>query len=318
MDKNGYTPYFDISKRFDVDPSNYTRRADTQTEERYIDQKAAATHAAAIKTPEARQRMDEAYTRAEPYAGAHDWYGMGQLEAEFVKHLGEKAGREAFRNRFSDAMATTTGGSSPKDNFTNAMYGNYLSNRGQTPPAAAFDMPSPIGGRYISGNMALYDEVANQGRVLDAEMPKRHNFSGNFEGFMDRSTIDEQMTEMATPGKKSPEGKTYGIYEELVEEMAGTKGVQPGNFQDVSWAGTKLKAEAEKAGKSSYVPQPMIETVNEAIERTSRITGQSPEEVLVEGIIKGKTPVYAHPAATVAALAAAKALEESLMDEGVQ
>jgi hypothetical protein len=317
MDKNGYTPYFDITKRYNVDPSNYTRRGDTQVEERYVDPKAEATHAAAIKTPEARARLEEAYTEAEGYSGAHDWYGMGQLEEEFIKHLGAKEGRKAFRDKFSDAMATTTGGSSPKDNFTNAMYGNYLSARGLSPPEAAFDMPSPIGGRYISGNMKLYDQVANKGGTLDATRPKRHNFSGNYEGFMDRSTVDEQMTELMTPGKQSPEGKTYGIYEAMIEEVAEGKGVPPANFQDVAWAGTKLKSEAKKA-KSSYVPQPMIETVNEAIERTSRITGQSPEEVLVDGIIKSKTPVYAHPIATLGALAAAKALEESLTGDGVQ
>jgi hypothetical protein len=42
---------------------------------------------------------------------------MGQLEADFVKELGPKAGREAFANRFAAGMATTTAGMTPKRNL---------------------------------------------------------------------------------------------------------------------------------------------------------------------------------------------------------
>ena len=53
------------------------------------------------------------------------------------------------------------------------------------------------------------------------------------------------------------------------------------------WAGIKLPKDP------SYVPKPMIQIVNEAIERTSRLTGLSPEEVVEEGLVKGKRPLYA-------------------------
>jgi hypothetical protein len=43
----------------------------------------------------------------------------------------------------------------------------------------------------------------------------------------------------------------------------------------------------------NYRPQPMIWTVNEAIERTARVTGLSPEEVVAEGLVGAKRPVYA-------------------------
>jgi hypothetical protein len=43
----------------------------------------------------------------------------------------------------------------------------------------------------------------------------------------------------------------------------------------------------------NYRPQPMIRTVNEAIERTPRVTGLSPKEVVAEGLVGAKRPVYA-------------------------
>jgi hypothetical protein len=39
--------------------------------------------------------------------------------------------------------------------------------------------------------------------------------------------------------------------------------------------------------------KPMIEHVNESIERTARLTGLSPETVLKQGIIRSKIPLYA-------------------------
>ena len=46
-------------------------------------------------------------------------------------------------------------------------------------------------------------------------------------------------------------------------------GEEPRNFQAVGWAGFK-----------EYPGKPMIQDVNELAERTSRITGQTPDEVM--------------------------------------
>lgn len=37
----------------------------------------------------------------------------------------------------------------------------------------------------------------------------------------------------------------------------------------------------------------MIQTINEAIERTARVTGLSPDEVVSEGLVGATRPVYA-------------------------
>jgi hypothetical protein len=37
----------------------------------------------------------------------------------------------------------------------------------------------------------------------------------------------------------------------------------------------------------------MIQIVNDAIERTARLTGQSPDEVVEQALVKAKRPMYA-------------------------
>ncbi len=55
----------------------------------------------------------------------------------------------------------------------------------------------------------------------------------------------------------------------------------PVNFQDVSWKGLK------------GVPgKPMIQHVNEAIERTSRLTNKKPQDVVRDSLLKRTSPLY--------------------------
>ena len=98
-------------------------------------------------------------------------------------------------------------------------------------------------------------------------------------GHQDRPTVDEQMMRLFDPkGKMAPDW--YGINEGVVNELAKEKGVSPVNFQEVAWAGGK-----------GYEGKPMMQEINEMIHRTSRITGQSPDEVL-KGFIHGNKPMY--------------------------
>lgn len=281
-----YTPYFPVDERYDADPSNYQAAGNTLTDTLPKKQATIDKHTAAIDTPEARQRLNDAYD-AGIASGGHDrWYQMGQLEKEFTDELGPEAGRAAFKARFADAMAATTGGADPTSNLLMASYGNNLAATGTAIPDAAYKMPVPIGGRYVTGNMAQYGGLLDRGEI-PVTNEKRHNFSRNFLGDTDPATIDEQMTGIITPGKAAPAGGQYGIYENLLNQVAAERGVDPRDFQDVAWGGKKSM---DTGGK--YVGKPMIQHVNEAIERTSRLTGLSPRDVVRRGIVRGDIPVY--------------------------
>lgn len=280
IDKGMMTaPFFDISKRAYVDPTNYPLQGRTLTDQ--VPKKAATREKYELlaESPEATERLLSAYRLGDKAPLAKDWYAMKQLEDEFVRELGPDAGRQAFRQRFAEPMAATTGGADPTSNLMMTAYSNYMDTAGKTLPTAAFELPFPVGGRFVSGNM----EQANKYRQMGAipiDNPKRHNFASNFMGYRDRPTIDEQMMGLFAPGKGAPEPGTYGVYEAALNKLAAQEGVNPVNFQDVAWAGAK-----------NYQGKPMMQEINEMIYRTSRITGESPEEVL-KGFIRGNKPMY--------------------------
>ncbi|HZD62102.1 MAG TPA: hypothetical protein VE200_04830, partial [Xanthobacteraceae bacterium] len=252
--------------------------------------KNAAAYAAA-QSPEAGARLDAAYQRGMQQQGAaENWYMMGQLEKEFIKEHGPKLGPQMFKERFADAMAATTGGASPKDNLVMAMYGNYLKQNQLPLPGKPYEYPFPVGGRYAEGNMAQYKKMLMEGSGLTPANPKRYNFSGNFTGNRAGSTIDEQMMGLIEPGGAlSPPKGAYGNYEGPVAARAAAAGVDPRYFQEVAWAGAK---DAKDAAKGGFKAQPMIEIVNEAIERTHRITGMPHAEIVRRGLVRGEIPIY--------------------------
>lgn len=286
VDAGNYEPYFDVSKRGYVDPSHYPLGGDS----RMVVPKRADTIAkweSIVDTPEAKQRVLDAYKAGSAYPGAKDWYAMRQLEQEFIKEYGAETGRKMFKERFADAMAATTGGADPTDNLVMAHYGNYLKNKGLPVPESAADMPFPVGGRYASGNMGLFDKFINGGVPFGNENPKRMNFAGNFTGHQNRGTIDEQMMGLLRPGALlAPEKGTYGIHENVVADVAKSLGIPTANVQDVAWAGGKV------AKDPTFKPRPMIQIVNEAIARTSKITGMSPEEIVRRGLVRAEIPLY--------------------------
>ena len=291
IDKGNYTPFFDPAKRFDVDPANYPP---VQSTRGVVAQRPGPKNAAAYAEaagPEAAARLDAAFQRGMQNQGtAENWYMMGQLEKEFIKEYGPQRGPQMFKQKFADAMAATTGGASPKDNFVMAMYGNYLKEKGLPLPARSFDYPFPIGGRYAEGNMKQYRKMLMEGSGLTPANPKRYNFSGNFTGNRAGSTIDEQMMGLLNPGGQlSPPKGAYGNYEGPVAARAKAAGVDPRYFQEVAWAGAK---DAKDAARGGFPGQPMISIVNEAIERTHRMTGMPREEIVRRGIVRSEIPVY--------------------------
>ena len=274
-----------MEDRYDADPSNYPTDANTLTDTMPVKQATIDKHVAAIDTPEARQlaRLNDAYD-AGVSSGGHDrWYQMGQLEKEFTDELGPTEGPKQFKARFADAMAATTGGADPTSNLLMAGYGNHLAATGTPIPDAAYKMPVPIRAGICS-NMAQYGGLLDRGSI-PVENEKRFNFSRNFLGDTDPSTIDEQMTNIISPGKASPGAGQYGTYQGLLNSVAEERGVDPRLFQEVAWGGKKSM---DTGGK--YVGKPMIQHVNEAIERTSRLTGVAPRDVVRRGLIRGQMP----------------------------
>lgn len=296
MEKNGFEPYFPPEERFDVDPSHYP--TDVRTVTQNLPKKAdtqAKYRAQLLDDPEVMARLEEAYLKGKDIPGAENWYWMGQLEKAFIDELGPEAGRKAFRERFAGSMAATTGGSDPTSNLLAAHYGNYLRATGQPYPQAAYEMPSPIGGRYITGNMDMHSKMGDAGFYIGAENPKRHDFMYNFLGHGDKATIDEQMMGLLSPGGPgAPPSAAYGHFEEPVHALAQKYGVDPRYAQEVMWAGGKAaKNEAAgRAGAQINAGTPMIQTVNEAIERTHRLTGMPKDEIVRRGLVRGEIPLY--------------------------
>jgi|DEB0MinimDraft_10_1074344.scaffolds.fasta_scaffold02242_6 hypothetical protein len=298
-----YDPYFPLEERFYADPTKYEFTGNTLTDTLPKTQKTIDAKIAQFDTPQARESLIRAYEKSADDPLARDWYAMGQMEKMFIEELGEKEGRKAFKELFADAMAATTGGADPGSNLLMAQYGNYLRQKGLDVPDAAYKMPVPIGGRFVTGNMAMYDKVLKQGNPLTtAGQPKRHNFSANFQGDRSRATIDEQMTSGMTGGKfNAPPQGAYGILENIVADEAAKRGLQSANMQDVAWAGYK-----------GIEGKPMIQFVNEAIERTARLTGRTPDEV-ARGIPRGM-PLYDAGGGLIAAGTIYKMLSSAASD----
>jgi len=160
-----------------------------------------------------------------------------------------------------------------------ASFDNYRKAQGANLPENTFNYPYPIGGRFLGNNAKSASKIEAAGGINPTTNPKRFNFSTNFQGAGDRATMDEQMMTIGY-GMQAPTPKTYGAVEEVAIELADKKGVTPMKFQEVVWHGG-----TGKEGK------PMIQFVNEAIERTSAITGLTPKEV-IRGMVKGSIPVF--------------------------
>lgn len=286
MDQNGYTPMFDPKARYDANPDLYGPR-DLTVEQIMKKPDTQAKYDAMANSSAAKGRWNEAYDAGMKFADdAGNWYYMGQLQDAFIKELGPIEGPKKFKERFADAMAATTGGADPDANLLMSAYGNYLKETGAKWPEGAYEMPYPIGGRYASGNMDQYRKMLMGGGAgVTAENPKRYNFSGDFLGHK-TATVDEQGMGLFDPKMTVPPPGSYGHFEGGVNNMAAERGVDPRWFQEVGWAGKKFIST-----KGKFKPRPMITYVNDMIERTARLTGQSPEEVL-RRYIRANGPMY--------------------------
>lgn len=281
-----YTPYFDPAKRFDVNPAGYGTFEDTKSI-LAVKPETRAKFDAHAGSPEALSRLNDAFMRGmRQVDGAGNWYHMGQLEDEFIKQYGPEQGRKLFAERFAESMSATTGGAAPTDNLMMAHYGNYLKQKGTAIPDNAYDYPFPIGGRYASGNMRMFDKMVMQEGGVTPENAKRYNFRNNFLGNAKNATLDEQMSGLFDPKMAMPPSGRYGHYEQVLHDQSAAQGVDPRFYQEVGWAGAK-----DAKTKGGYKADPMISTVNEAIERTSRVTGL-PQDEVVRRMVRANIPLY--------------------------
>ena len=289
IDLGNYTPYFKVSERSNVNPTRYPPYKST-TNLMPAKPETIQKYTAHANNPEGVARLQRAYEHGLELPNASNWYFMHQLEQEFIREYGEQ-GPAMFKQRVADALAATTGGAEPQANLLTASYGNYLMARGEQFPSAAHQVPFPIGGgKYgIMPNLKQYQKMLMEGAGVTPANPKRYNFSANILGEANAGTIDEQMMRLFDPNKAEPE--YYGPYQQVLNDLAAANGVDPRYFQEVAWSGAKSLV--AKGGKGpAYVPKPLIQEYNEAIERTSRVTGVPPAEVVRRGIVRGEMPIY--------------------------
>jgi len=288
VEKGNYAPYFDEEKRYYVDPANYPGpNVDTST----LQPKKQATvdkYLEAINAPETMQALRAAYANGTALGNANNWYAMGQLEAKYRDVLGDQKGRDAFLDEFVAPMAATTSGQDPKGNFLMSHFLERERKLGRPQTREGYELPVTVGGRYAGNNLDDYARMREGGGYagLGAGQPKMHDFARSFVGDLSHAVMDDQMARgmvghaggtMANNARTS----AYGLLQRPVHELANELGVQPGNVQDVAWAGFK-----NAPGK------PMMSIINDAIERTHRLTGMPKEEIVVRGLIKKEIPLY--------------------------
>lgn len=288
MNKSGYEPYFNPAERTYVDPSNYPP---PNTDTSKLVPKRAATvdqYMEVIGAPETTKALRAAYDSGIELGNAEHWYAMGQLEKKYIAQFGETAGRSKFLDEFAAPMASTTSGQNPAANLMTAHFLEYQRARGEPAPVAN-QLPYPVGGQYAGTNLRDYAKMREGGgySALGAGQPKMHNFTRSFLGDLSHPVMDEQMAEgmlahATTPNfAKNARTTAYGLVEDPVNVEAARLGIAPGNVQDVAWAGFK-----NEPGK------PMISIVNEAIERTHRLTGMPREEIVRRGLLGKEIPLY--------------------------
>ena len=283
--KGDYQPFFDITQRAHVDPTQYPLPGSTLIDAMPKTQDTIAKYGAIAKNPDSLAQWQAGFDRAKDSPLAKDWYAMKQLQDKFIETLGPEEGVKQFKARFADPMGATTGGADPTSNLMTAAYTNVMRQRGLDVPQEGFDVPYPVYGRYLGQNLAQAQKLHQTGGLSAATQPKRHNFSGNFLGHRDLSTLDEQMMSAyidPQTGKAfaSPPGNSYGLFQRELNTLADKNKVMPENFQDVTWAGLK-----------EYPGKPMMQEINEMLHRTSRVGDISQQEAL-ENFIRANKPVY--------------------------
>jgi len=131
-----------------------------------------------------------------------------------------------------------------------------------------------------------------------------HDFARLIIGDLRAPVMDEQMASGMLAGHPEPvisgaRNTAYGNLQDPVRAVAAERGVLPGSIQDVAWAGFK-----NEPGK------PLIQIINEAIERTHRLTGMARSEIVRRGLVRKEILLYALPAVLATPAVVGSVLED--------
>ena len=311
-----FDPYFPPENRQPVDKGLFPQYDFDTTQLVASRPETFAKYDAIANDPRAEQSLIQMMLKGkESEETASGWYHMNQLLEKYIEVYGPEIGPDKFRTNFAESMAATTGGMSPTNNFMLAHYGNFNANQTPYPSNApqelslgAYDMPYPIaaGKMGLRNNADAFNKMVLGEAGITPDNPKRFDFAGNFLG-QDRAVMDEQMMG-GSFGKIDPKlagappAKMYGHFANKVGEIGQDLGMSPSNAQELGWFGAK----AFKNPGKDITPQPMIDDVNQAIERTHRITGLPHDEIVERGVVKQEIPLYAQGGAVEHALRLAR------------
>lgn len=316
MDRNGYEPYFDPAKRSDVDFTNYPTNFNMSVDAMPTRPETKKKFRDIYQTEDAFKRIVAGFLEGKKLPDVHDWFFVKQLEDEYIRVLGPLVGRRMFKKEFADMMAATTAGNRPTANFLMAHYATVMNKRGLRMPDHAYDMPYPISGRYAGQNAAQaqkqFDGVEDG---FGPQNPKRHDLSASIAGHKDAPAVDSVLSGAIVPGMRVPQH--YGPAQELLKIVADRLNVDARHLQDLARAGLqKMKHDAKRRASSAYrfkPDRPLIEIINESIERTHRLTGMARDEIMRRGLVLKEIPMYGIGGAAVAP-AAAYGLRDSMSD----
>jgi hypothetical protein len=287
IDQGKYSPNYDPAKRYPADPTDQPTITDTQNI-RMIRPGTQLKYEAIARSRAARQRIIAAFNRGlAQKENARNWADVGQFENEFIKEYGPVQGPQTFKE-WADSMAATTAGADPTANLMMAHFARYMKAKGAPIPTAAYDLPFPVGSRYVASNMKQYRKMLMEGSGITTANPKRYNFSNDFLGHyspgsgLDGPPIDERISRLFDPEMRAPPPGAYGHFQSALIDLAKQHGVHPQYFRDLVWAG----AEPGHSAKS------MMQIINEAIERTHRITGMARDEIVRRGLVRAEIPLF--------------------------
>jgi hypothetical protein len=299
-----YQPFMDETKRTYVDPSQFPQRVRVEDVTMPKTSAAYEKYQQIYSDPGMVERLQNAYDIAAPSPASHNFYAMQQWLDKYNEIYGPEVGPKVFADEFAKAMAGTTNGQNPTANFRTAGYGNFLRNMGQRVPEEGNQVPWPIGGDQIGSNLVRYNKLMHDGDTLDPKTdPKQYSFDGNFLGYRDNPTMDNQMSHLMIPGTTGP--LNYGFASKVARSVADANGEIPDNAQSVIWAGGKWLKDLDKAQRqgnekaiqqlyylrdNGLIGKPMIRDINESIYRGSRVYNM-PQEAVAHGYITKTLPV---------------------------
>lgn len=290
-----FPPTFEPAERHPATSDN-SQVLDTQD----IRMARAATqekYEAIARSAEAEQRIMNAYWRGQlQRENAIHWSDIGQIEKRFIEEYGPDLGPREFR-QFAESIAATTAGATPDANFLMAHFARYMKAKGEKIPLEGYNIPHPVGSQYVGRDMAQYQKMVVDGHGITTDNPKPYNFlydllgryssperrlAANGSPALDGPLIDKRISRLFHPDMTSPPPGSYGHFQTALVDLARRQGVHPQEFRDLVWAGAD----------PHHSTKPLIQIINEAIERTHRITGMARDEIVRRGLIRAEIPLY--------------------------